>query len=42
MEKEETFLYIFIRPENLKLKFSENLAALTFLREKVSTFDKSK
>ena len=32
------FLYLFIRPENLKLEFSENLAALTFLREKVSTF----
>ena len=29
------FLYLFIRPENLNLKFSENLAALTFLREKV-------
>ena len=36
------FLYLFIRPENLNLKFSENLAALTFLREKVSTFAKSK
>ena len=32
------FLYLFIRPENLNLKISENLAALTFLREKVSTF----
>ena len=37
-----TFLYLFIRPENLKLKLSENLAALTFLREKVSTFAESK
>ena len=36
------FLYLFIRPENLNLKFSENLAALTFLREKVSTFAESK
>ena len=27
---------------NLKLNFSENLAALTFLREKVSTFAESK
>ena len=36
------FLYLFIRPENLNLKISENLAALTFLREKVSTFAKSK
>ena len=36
------FLYLFIRPENLNLKFSENLAALTFLRVKVSTFAKSK
>ena len=36
------FLYLFIRPENLNLKFSENLAALTFLREKVSTFAKFK
>ena len=35
-------LYLFIRPENLKLIFSENLAALTLLREKVSTFVKSK
>ena len=34
------FLYLFIRPENLNLKISENLAALTFLREKVSTFAK--
>ena len=36
------FLYLFIRPENLKSKFSENLAALTFLREKVTTFAESK
>ena len=36
------FLYLFIRPENLNLKISENLAALTFLREKVSTFAESK
>ena len=36
------FLYFFIRPENLNLKISENLAALTFLREKVSTFAESK
>ena len=36
------FLYLFIRPENLNLKFSENLAALTFLREMVSTFAGSK
>ena len=36
------FLYLFIRTENLNLKFSENLAALTFLRVKVSTFAKSK
>ena len=28
------FLYLFIRPENFNLKVSENLAALTFLREK--------
>ena len=34
------FLYFFIRPENLKI--SENLDALTFLREKVSPFVKSK
>ena len=36
------FLYVFIRTENLNLKFSENLADLTFLREKVSTFAESK
>ena len=36
------FLYLFTWPENLKLKFSENLASLTFLREKVSTFAVSK
>ena len=36
------FLYLFIRPENLNLKFSENVAALTFLREKVSSFAESK
>ena len=36
------FLYLFIRPENLNLKFSENLATLTFLKEKVSTFAESK
>ena len=34
--------YLFIRPENLNLKFSEKLAALTFLREKVWTFVESK
>ena len=32
------FLCPFSRPENLKLQFSEKLAALTFLKEKVSTF----
>ena len=37
-----TFLDLFIRPKNLYLKFSENLAALIFLREKVSTFAESK
>ena len=36
------FLYLFIGPENLNLKFYENLAALTFPREKVSSFAKSK
>ena len=36
------FLYLFIRPGNLNLKISGNLAALTFLREKVSTFAESK
>ena len=36
------FLYLFIRPENLNLKISENLAALTFLIEKVSTLAESK
>ena len=36
------FLYVFIRPENLNSKISQNLAALTFLREKVSTFALSK
>ena len=36
------FLYLFIRPKNLNLKVSENLAALTFLRENVSTFAESK
>ena len=36
------FLYVFIRPENLNLKFYENLAALTFPREKLSSFAKSK
>ena len=36
------FVYFFIRPENLNLKFSENFAALTFLRDKVSTFAESK
>ena len=35
-------LYLFIRPGNLNLKISENLAALTFLREKVSPFAESK
>ena len=37
-----SFLYLFIRPENLNWKFSENLAGLTFLREKVSIFAESK
>ena len=36
------FLYLFIRSGNLKLKISENLAALTFLRETVSIFAESK
>ena len=36
------FLYLFIRPGNLNLKIPENLAVLTFLREKVSTFAQSK
>ena len=36
------FLYLFIRPENLNLKFSENLATLTFPKEKVLTFVESK
>ena len=36
------FLYLFIRPENLNLNISENLAALTFLRENVSTIAESK
>ena len=36
------FLYLFIRPKNSNLKISENLAALIFLREKVSTFAESK
>ena len=36
------FLYLFIRPENLNLKISENLVALTFRREKVSTIAESK
>ena len=35
-------IYLFIRPESLNLKISENLAALTFWREKVSTFAESK
>ena len=35
-------LYLFIRPENLNLKIYENLAALNFLREKLSTFAESK
>ena len=29
------FLYLFVRPENLNLKISENLATLTFVNEKV-------
>ena len=37
-----SFLYLFIRPGNLNLKIPENLAVLTFLREKVSTFAQSK
>ena len=32
------FLYLFIRSENLSIKLSENLTALTFLREEVWTF----
>ena len=36
------FLYLFIRPENLNLKISENLAALTFLTEMLSAFTESK
>ena len=36
------FLYLFIRPGNLNFKFCENLAGLSFQREKVSTFAKSK
>ena len=36
------FLYLFIRPENFTLKISENLAGLTFMREKVSTFAESR
>ena len=35
-------LYLFIRPGNLNLKISQNLAALTFLRETVSIFAESK
>ena len=35
------FLYLSIRPENLNLKISVNLSALTFLREKVSTLAES-
>ena len=47
MDKVETFLSwklhnVFIRPEKLNLNISENLAALTFLREKVSAFSESK
>ena len=36
------FLYLFIRPEDLNLKISENLTALTLLGEKVSTSAESK
>ena len=37
------FLDLFLKPENLKIfKISENLAALTFLKEKISTFAESK
>ena len=47
MDKVEAFLSwklhnVFIRPENLNLNISENLAALTFLREKVSAFAESR
>ena len=38
----QNVLYLFIRPENLNLKISENLVALTFRREKVSTIAESK
>ena len=36
------FLYLFTRPKKMNLKISENLAALTFVREKVSTFAETK
>ena len=36
------FLYLFIRPEDLNLKISENLTTLTLLGEKVSTSAESK
>ena len=36
------FLYLSIRPKNLNLQISENLAALTLLREIVSPFAESK